>query len=112
MLARRLAGATTNEIATEFHCSDRTVRRCLGEAREGGLLDRVRDYVAGTLIPKALRVYEQRLEEGDLSAARDILFGTGLLRKNIKIEETVQPSAADVELDVIRARIRASRDVH
>lgn len=38
--------------------------------------------IINKLVPPALAVYEARIQGGDLEAARDILFGVGVLQKN------------------------------
>lgn len=88
LLAHRAMGRSIREIAKLFEVSHGTAHRWVKEAQQTEQLKKAKGIVGERLIPKALAVYDQKLEEGDLEAARDILFGVGVLSKQQKIEVT------------------------
>jgi transposase-like protein len=97
MLAHRAAGASYREIAEIFEMSDLTARKWVDRAKQAESLGRAKGIVGARLVPKAIAVYDQQLDAGNLEAARDILFGAGVLLKQAKMEvsaEAVDPLAA------------------
>lgn len=81
MLAHRLTGASIRDLQEAFGCSRATVHRRLALARESGLLDTARDILMERLVPKALAAYDVALEQGEMTAAKDVLTGAGVLTK-------------------------------
>lgn len=106
MLAR-LEGKTIAEIAVKYDCSPSTAERFIRHAHDHGLyLDKARQLIETNLLPRALAVYESYLNgerDGitahDLDAAKDILFGLGVLSKST----TVKHAANEDTLDSFRA---------
>lgn len=107
MLAQRIKGFPTNEIAKEFNLSESTVYRVIGEVRRGFLFERARDHIAGTLLPLALATYEHHLNELNVEVARDILQGLGLAGRQVavKVEHDVKE-----DFDAWRLKRTASID--
>jgi transposase-like protein len=108
MLARRIQGASLDQIAQEFNASEQTVRRRIDYAQRHNLLADATDRVLNELVGPAHQVYAKALASEELqlalNAARDVLFGTGILSKNNKAQ--VAPAAETVEmtLEVWRAQ--------
>lgn len=107
MLADRLAGASVKTLQTRYSCSRRTVLRRLAVARSSGLLEDARLHILATLVPKALRVYEQAIDAGNIPVSGDVLFGTGALLKNPQPLSTTTETTD--EIDTIEA-YRAQRE--
>lgn len=84
----KVEGKSFREIGRMMDISDHTVAKLVKEAQLDARFQRGRGVVMHRLVPKALAVYDQRLEAGDLEAARDILFGAGVLQKNAKVTLT------------------------
>ena len=107
MLADRLTGASVKTLGARYSCSSRTVLRRLALARGSGLVEDAKAHIIDTLVPKALHVFNQALEAGDVSVATDVLFGTGALLKNPQPLSTTTEETTD-EIDTIEA-YRAER---
>lgn len=75
-------GQPLSRLAEKYHCSRAEVKRTLDVVAESGFLDHYRALTYDQLAPKALAVYEAQLALGNLEAARDILFGLGVLQKD------------------------------
>jgi hypothetical protein len=86
IVAKRLAGKRMGEIADEFRISEATAYRALNEATRSGLLEKARDFVGTVLLPKALAVYEQALDNMDVEVARDVLQGLGITGRRVQVE--------------------------
>lgn len=91
ILAMRAAGATQEQVARALDCSVETIRRTERWAEQNGLLEEAQNRFI-KMVNKAARVYEARLDADTddnpklaklaLDAARDVAFGTGVLKKN------------------------------
>jgi hypothetical protein len=87
ILSMRAAGATQEQVARALDCSVETIRRTERWAEENGLLEEAQNRFT-KMLNKAARVYEARLDDDKnnpklaLDAARDVAFGTGVLKKN------------------------------
>lgn len=97
ILAMRAAGATQEQVARALDCSVETVRRTERWAEQNGLLEAAQDKFI-RMLGKAGRVYDETLD-GDnpklrLEAARDIAFGTGVLKRN---HESAAPTNVEEE---------------
>lgn len=87
-LELKILGKSFREIGRLFNVSGQTAKKWVKAAQEGEQLKRAQGIVGMRLVPKALAVYDQQLERGDLEAARDILFGAGILSKSQKVTVT------------------------
>lgn len=100
MLAKRIQGASVGDIAREFNTSERSVLRRIDYAQRHNLLADATDRVLNELVGKAHSAYANALESGDaqlaLNAARDVMFGTGILSRNNKAQ--VAPATETVEM--------------
>lgn len=109
MLAKRITGASLDDIAQQFNLSKDTVNRRIKLAMRAGLLDEATDSVLGQLVPHALKVYADALLGGDIDVARDILFGTGILKKNHAPDSVSVQMTAEMTLDQFRDQLEAAR---
>lgn len=91
----RALGATVTQLAKKYTLSPDVIRARLSLAEELDVFRGWRSVAAEALIPKTLAVYETALDNGSLEAARDILFGLGILNKNATL--TVQPGEETLE---------------
>ena len=78
----RVLGASVKEIASRYAISTDTVLHDLERAEKDNFYAHFERLVLNQLVPRALAVYQGKLEEGDLAAARDVLFGMGVLRRD------------------------------
>src|SRR5688572_16062003 len=69
MAVHRMLGKNIAEIAEIFQVSSQTVNKRLTAAQSNGILQLTKDLISERLMPKAIAVYETKLEEGDLDAA-------------------------------------------
>jgi hypothetical protein len=83
-MAKRIAGMNNREIAKELGVGLAVVERRLTLAAKEHLLEDATDRVVKELLPLAHLAYLKALQEGDLEAARDVMFGSGILSKNNK----------------------------
>jgi hypothetical protein len=98
MLARRIQGASLDQIAAEFNVSENTIKRRIDYAQRHNLLADATDRVLTELVGPAHQVYAKALASEELQlalqAARDVMFGTGILSKNNRAQvapaETVE----------------------
>jgi hypothetical protein len=108
--AKRIVGQSIEDIAKEHNMHPMTVKRRLQQAKREGILEDIVDGVVEKLLPLALKAYEKALEEGDLAAARDVMHGLGILRKDGRRESVSEGEAAELTLRVWRQRRRAFDD--
>jgi len=82
MAVHRMLGKNLEEIAKAFEVSQETVKKRLSLAREQEFLQITQDLIKTRLLPKAIAVYENHLDNDSLDAARDVMRGTGSLQQN------------------------------
>jgi hypothetical protein len=102
VVAKRIQGQSIQQIAQELNVHEDTVARRIDYAKRHNLLAQATDRVLGELVDLAHAAYRQALVEGDVSAARDILFGTGILSKNNKAQVAPASETAELTLAVWR----------
>lgn len=121
MINLQLRGRTLKEIGEEFRLHPRNVNKEINWARREEVWETARETALGLGI-KALKVYDKALEvaleSGDIEAARDIVFGLGILKKDGKSPTTkdeVAPNGTTVTLQQWRemrsVSISAAKDV-
>lgn len=69
-LAQHLGGKSLAKIAEDFGVSHPTIRNDVNDAIRGQLFTEARNFIQGTLVPKALRVIDEALNNGDTETAR------------------------------------------
>lgn len=82
MLQKRVDGQSYAKIGEEMNVSGDTVKRRLEWAKKQGLLAAAEERIVSELVPAAINAFKSALDNGMYEAARDVLFGTGLLSKN------------------------------
>ena len=92
---RVLENKSVTELARTYHLSPERVKEHLAAAHAGGFYQQFEALILDKLVPPAMAVYEAHLTRGSLEAARDVLFGMGILRKNPK--ETEHPGVETIE---------------
>lgn len=85
VLARKITGQKMEEIAAEFNISRATAYRALSQARREGMYEQAKDWVMTRLLPKALAVYDNALDNMDTEIARDVLQGLGIVGRHVHI---------------------------
>jgi hypothetical protein len=92
---RVILGKSRAEIAEEFRITQTEVAKRLKEARaDGGARDLAENLVLTRLLPKAMAVFDAALEgEEDIpkftiEVAKDVLFGSGVLKKKDEVAVT------------------------
>ena len=98
-------GRSVKDIATKYQVSPLTVRKDLSLAAESGFIDHYKALAHEGLVPTSLAVYEAHLQMGNLEAARDILYGLGVLQK-VPTDATKFKNTAIDSLDAYRAARR------
>lgn len=88
ILARKLSGERVADIAKDFRISLDTAYKALDETFASGITAQAKDFVSTRLLPKALAVYDQALDEMNVEVARDVLQGLGLTGRVLKVENT------------------------
>lgn len=92
-MLERIGGKSISQIAINYNCSRATVDNYLAYGRKQGLVvNEARQLIADKLLPMALAVYEAQLESGNLEAAQDLLFGTGVLQKTSNVQHKAEAS--------------------
>ena len=81
MTTKRIMGKSVAQIAAEFEMSHDTVQRRLAWAKRHGMVEDALDTVLDHLVPEAVKTYLAAIQSGDIDAARDVMFGTGVLQK-------------------------------
>lgn len=84
MVQRRIQGLPMHVIAKEFNVAPNTVTERLNWAKKQGILDEIRNRVFDELLGPAVDALKLALAEGNVEAAKAVLFGTGVLEKNPK----------------------------
>lgn len=79
-----MVNKSISELAREYHLTPQRVKEHLDMALATGFYQKFEALILDKLVPPAMAVYEAHLERGSLEAARDVLFGMGILRKNPK----------------------------
>lgn len=87
ILARKLAGERVADIARDFGITRQTAYKSIEQAKREGIFEGARDFISLRLLPKALAVYDQALDEMDVEVARDVLQGLGLTGRTLKVEQ-------------------------
>lgn len=99
------SGKTIRDIARDYDMSPGAVSNALALADKNGFYDRAQGLILSRLVSPALAVYEDRILRGDLEAARDILFGTGILSKTPKPSEGAEALSIEAYRIVRAARV-------
>lgn len=75
MLQMRIANRSIGQIAEHFQCSVNTVSRALEWAEREGLVKQYENEIIQRLVPKAIALYEKRMEgdDADPYVAKDII---------------------------------------
>ncbi len=105
------SGATIKELAKEYDMSPGSVSKALQLADRNGFYERAEGLILSRLVSPALAVYEDRILRGDLEAARDILFGTGILSKTPKTPDTGAEALSIEAYRIVRAARQSSPEV-
>lgn len=106
----RAMGVPLKTLEEKYKLSSRQLHADLDLAAQSGFVDRFRACVLDGLTPKAIAVYEAQLAMGNLDAARDILFGLGVLSKDSKgpVKERIIETL-DAYREARRERLQAQR---
>lgn len=78
----RVLGRPVKEVAEKYRVRPGEVRKITSDLEKAGFYEAFEGVLLDIFVPKAFAVYEAQLDMGELSAARDILFGLGILRKD------------------------------
>lgn len=94
---RVLENKSITELAKSYHLTPQRVKEHLAMAHAGGFYQQFEALILEKLVPPAMAVYEAHLTRGSLEAARDVLFGMGVLSKNPKTQEGATPGVETIE---------------
>jgi hypothetical protein len=90
VVAKRIAGHSIREIADDLGITPESVNLRMEWAKKEGLIEDARQRIINELVPLAVNTFRDLIKDGDYDAARDVLFGTGILRKDSKSAEQVE----------------------
>lgn len=90
-----LENKSITQLAADYHLTPQRVKDHLALAHSSGFYQQFEALILDKLVPPAMAVYEAHLQRGSLEAARDVLFGMGILRKNPK--ELDNPGVETIE---------------
>jgi len=107
-IERALGGKSIEDLARKFRVTEKTIKKDLDLAAESGFIDHYKALLHDGAVPQAMAVYEAHLSMGSLEAARDILFGLGVLQKQAPEATRLKTRALDT-LESYRAE-RASKE--
>lgn len=108
---RVILGKSQEEIAEEFRLTIGQVKAKLREARkDGGARDAAELLVLNRLLPKAVAVFDaalngEEMAKGTIEVAKDVLFGSGTLKKKDEVNVTHTMSPLDAYRQEREARI-------
>lgn len=105
------SGKTIKDIAKAYDMSPKAVSNALSLADRNGFYDRAQSLIMERLVSPSLAVYEDRILRGDLEAARDILFGTGILSKTPKANDSGAEALSIEAYRIVRAARQSSPEV-
>jgi len=110
ILLLHAAGKSYKEIGALFGLTAKSAQRLRTQAEKEGLLEGAEDDVLD-LIADAIKVYRTELEKGNARVARDVLAGTGVLKK--PREAPRSPEEGDLTLEIfMRKRLGRLTEGH
>ncbi len=113
MLSDKLHGIKLVDIAASFHIAVDTVEKGISKAKMSGALELAKGYVAQTLMPKALNVFNLALDQGDVDVATKVLEGCGVIGRQgglrVEVEDGGGEGFTDYRLRIIRAQQQADQ---
>lgn len=105
MMTQKLAGRSNGEIANLFNCTTQTVRKRLSMPELQAYFDTAKEVVATKLLPLAIEVAHEKMEiDRDGEMATKVMFGTGLLTHNARIDAHVQAEIREESFDEWRKK--------
>lgn len=110
LLAKRISGKTLREAAEDLNITLRTAQKALSGDMVRGILGNASSYLTGSLIPKALAVYEAALDDGNVDVATQVLEGAGLIGKASQ-QLNINVSAPEDSLEAFRFRLIRQRQL-
>ena len=112
ILERRIqSGLTQQELANEFGVSIDTIQRSLAYARREGLTIQYEEQILSDLVPTAIKVYRDKLNEGDAFVAKDVLDKMAKLGDRFAAkEETAQELSLKAYLDSKKLEAKEKKD--
>lgn len=96
-----------NELAKQFDMTHTQAQQRLDLAKRMDIIDIAKEMVSTKLLPKALAVLNKELDAGNYKAAKDIIFGLGVLEANSKAiveHSTVNkiPSLTEIRMERLK----------
>ncbi len=73
VLTDNIHGASHKEMALKYGCSVDTIKRSLAYAVREGLVKQHENEILSRLVPLAVKVYEDKLKEGDAYVAKHVI---------------------------------------
>ena len=102
------SGSTIKDLAKQYDMSPGAVSTALALADRNGFYERAENLILNRLVSPALAVYEDRILRGDLEAARDVLFGMGILSKTPKAANEGAEALSIEAYRIVRAARQSS----
>jgi hypothetical protein len=115
-LAKHLSGEPLAKVAKDFGVSKPTIRKDINDAIRGELFRESRDFIQGTLVPKALKVIDTALDAGDTETARWVAERTAFSEGAAPYGDGTGTKKADSfeewRLSLVRRKVGLSGDTH
>jgi len=86
----QVLGMTIDEMASKYRLTPGEVSQSLSNADKSGVLEKIEEGVFRDLMPKALAVIEQHLNEGSLKAAELTMALFGLVKTSVKAKQSFE----------------------
>jgi DNA-binding Lrp family transcriptional regulator len=114
IIQRRIQGASLAQVGREFNLNQDAVAARIRFAKQAGIIEDIKERVHQELLGPAIDALKMALAEGNVEAAKAVLFGTGVLQKNPKaptesVEMTLteyrKQKVSDDDQDTLQARL-------
>lgn len=106
----RMHGATYDELSKNYKVAKTTVRRLLVLATDDDLVKKIENQILTTVVPLAVKVYMQKLEQGSEFVAKDVLANFAKIAdRSLKREELAQSAKEDEDSLEFLLRIKGKK---
>jgi hypothetical protein len=108
MLKHKLAGSTYQAIAAQYGVSVDTVSRSIDYLGRSGTLAVLENKIIEELVPKAVQIYSQQLDKGNVDVAKDVIKNLVLIgNRDSKRKEHVEKLGLKAYLESKKDRLKS-----
>lgn len=108
MIAMRVQNWSADQIAAHFDLTRKTVDETMDWAKKEGIMKEFEDQLVTDLLPLAMGAYKKALTGADpnMQAARDVLMGAGILKKQKDSAPVAAQPMDEVEIWMMKRQRR------